>query len=82
MFQQDGPRSSGSVQWASARQEAQKRSQSAVSKQPRQSSKVDPLTSKIMRLETALNALGPEQSEARTCLEEVLKKAKTEGSES
>ena len=72
-----------SVQWLSARQEAQKRSQSAVSKQaPRQSSKVDPLTSKIMRIETALKALGPEQLEARTCLEEVLKKAKTEGSES
>ena len=43
-------------------------------------SKVDPSKLKVKRLESALNALGPEQSAARACLEEVLKKAKTEGS--
>ena len=37
------------------------------------------MKSKITRFETAL--LGQEQSEARACLEEALKKAKTEGSE-
>ena len=42
--------------------------------------KTDPAKSKITRFEAALKALGQEQSEARACLEEALKKAKTEGS--
>ena len=60
------------------------RSGSSVRPQPnagqQPSSKVDPSKLKVKKLECALNALGPEQSAARACLEEVLKKAKTEGS--
>ena len=40
--------------------------------------KTDPVKSKITRFEAALKVLGQEQSEARACLEEALKKAKTE----
>ena len=77
-----GPRS---VQWPSAgRQEVPMRGQSAVSKPqekvPKQPTpKGNPVESKIGRIEAALKVLGQEHSDARSCLEDVLKKAKAEG---
>ena len=79
-----GPRPQ-SVRWPRAgQQEVPKRSQSAVSKPqervPKQSgAKGHFAESKIGRIEAALKQLGQEPSDARSCLEEALKKAKAEG---
>ena len=84
-----GPRPP-SVRWPlqqKFRQEVPKRSQSATSKPPaqvqRQSTlKANPAQTKIGRIEAALKVLGQDQSDARTCLEDALRKAKTESAES
>ena len=60
------------------------RGQSAISKPrekvPKQSTpKGNPVESKIGRIEAALKVLGQEHSDARSCLKDVLKKAKAEG---
>ena len=78
-----GPRPR-SVQWPSASRQVPMRSQGAISK-PREEApkqptpKGNPVESKIGRIEAALKVLGQEHSDARSCLEDVLKKAKAEG---
>ena len=79
-----GPRPR-SVQWPSVgRQEVPMRSQPSISK-PREKApkqptpKGHPTESKIGRIEAALKVLGQQHSDARPCLEDVLKKAKAEG---
>ena len=78
-----GPRPR-SVQWPNAgRQEVPKRSQSAVSKPQEKVSKQlgvkgKPEELNFGRIEATLKVLGQEHSDDRSCLEEVLKKAKME----
>ena len=85
--QRVGPRSSGVAVFISTMAqrtpryfEAQSFSASRIHAPKQQSlPRTDPLKSKITRFEAALKVLGQEQSEARACLEEALKKAKTVG---
>ena len=66
---------------SAGRQQVPMRGQSSISKLREKipTPKGNPVESKIGRIEAALKVLGQEHSDARSCLENVLKKAKAEG---